>query len=97
MMMSTPFASDIVESSMRIMVDGDDIRVAFSKARSTKPRTVYRLECCQSPTELVLNALVRLWRACFCCTSLHQSVRQSLSVVNHVVGPSASVTHHKAG
>jgi len=31
MMMSTPFAFDIVESSMRIMVDGDDIRVAFSK------------------------------------------------------------------
>jgi len=31
MMMSTPFTFDIVESSMRIMVDGDDIRVAFSK------------------------------------------------------------------
>jgi len=31
MMMSTPFAFDIVESSMRIMVDGDDTRVAFSK------------------------------------------------------------------
>jgi len=29
MMMSTPFAFDIAESSMRIMVDGDDIRVAF--------------------------------------------------------------------
>jgi len=31
MMMSTPFAFDIVESSMRIMVGGDDIRVVFSK------------------------------------------------------------------
>jgi len=31
MMMSTSFAFDIVESSMRITVDGDDIRVAFSK------------------------------------------------------------------
>jgi len=30
MMMSTPFAFDIVESSMRIMVDDDDIKVAFS-------------------------------------------------------------------
>jgi len=29
MMMSTPFAFDIVESSMRTVVDGDDIRVAF--------------------------------------------------------------------
>jgi len=29
MMMSTPFAFDIVESSMRIMVDGDDIRVCI--------------------------------------------------------------------
>jgi len=27
-MVSTPFAFDIVENSMRIMVDGDDIRVA---------------------------------------------------------------------
>jgi len=27
MMMSTPFAFDIVESSMRIVVDGVDIRV----------------------------------------------------------------------
>jgi len=27
MMMSTPFAFDIVESSMRMMVDDDDIRV----------------------------------------------------------------------
>jgi len=35
MMMSTPFAFDIVENSMRIMVDGDDIRVAFSFKRST--------------------------------------------------------------
>jgi len=32
MMMSTPFSTfDIGESSMRIMVDGIDIRVAFSK------------------------------------------------------------------
>jgi len=31
MMMSTPFAFDIVENSMRIMVDGVDIRVACSK------------------------------------------------------------------
>jgi len=27
----TPFAFDMEENSMRIMVDGDDIRVAFSK------------------------------------------------------------------
>jgi len=31
MIMSTPFAFDIVEISMRIMVDGDDIRWVFSK------------------------------------------------------------------
>jgi len=31
MMMSTPFVFNIVENSMRIMVDGDDVRVAFSK------------------------------------------------------------------
>jgi len=31
MMMSAPSAFDIVESSMKIMVDGDDIRVAFSE------------------------------------------------------------------
>jgi len=30
MMMSTPFVFGIVENSMRIMVDGGDIRVAFS-------------------------------------------------------------------
>jgi len=30
MIMSTPFAFDIVENSIRTMVDGDDIRVAFS-------------------------------------------------------------------
>jgi len=30
-LMSTPFAFDIVENSMNLMVDGDDIRVAFSK------------------------------------------------------------------
>jgi len=30
MMMSTPFVFNIVENSMRIMVDGDDVRVAFS-------------------------------------------------------------------
>jgi len=30
MMMSTPFAFDIVENLMRIVVDGDDIRVASS-------------------------------------------------------------------
>jgi len=31
MMMSTPFAFDIVKNLMRIMVDGVDIRVPFSK------------------------------------------------------------------
>jgi len=35
--MSTPFAFDIVESSMRIMVDDDDIRVAFSKDLQREP------------------------------------------------------------
>jgi len=29
-MVSTPFAFDVVENSMRVVVDGDDIRVAFS-------------------------------------------------------------------
>jgi len=33
MIMSTPFAFDIVENFIRMMVDGDDIRVAFSKDR----------------------------------------------------------------
>jgi len=37
MMMSTPFAFDIVESSMRIMVDDDDIRVAFSQDLQREP------------------------------------------------------------
>jgi len=37
MMMSTPFAFDIVENSMRIMVDGDDIRVACSKDLQREP------------------------------------------------------------
>jgi len=37
MMMSTPFAFDIVKNSMRIMVDGDDIRVAFSKDLQREP------------------------------------------------------------
>jgi len=37
MMMSTPLAFDIVESSMRIMVDDDDIRVAFSKGLQREP------------------------------------------------------------
>jgi len=32
----TPFAFDTVQNSMRIMVDGDDIRVAFSKDLCTK-------------------------------------------------------------
>jgi len=36
-MVSTPFAFDIVESSMRIMVDGDDIRVAVSKDLQMEP------------------------------------------------------------
>jgi len=36
-MMMTPFALDIVESSMRIMVEGDDIRVAFSKDLQREP------------------------------------------------------------
>jgi len=38
-MMSTPFAFDRVENSMRIMamVDGDDIRVAFSKDLQREP------------------------------------------------------------
>jgi len=36
MMMSTPFAFDTVESSMRVVVDGVDIRVAFSKDLHTK-------------------------------------------------------------
>jgi len=35
-MMSTPFAFDTVESSMRVVVDGVDIRVAFSKDLHTK-------------------------------------------------------------
>jgi len=34
---STPFAFDMVESSMRIMVDDDDIRVAFSKDLQREP------------------------------------------------------------
>jgi len=37
MMMSTPFVFDIVESSIRIMVDDDDIRVAFSKDLPREP------------------------------------------------------------
>jgi len=37
MMMNTPFAFDIMESSMRIMVDRDDIRVAFSKDLRREP------------------------------------------------------------
>jgi len=37
MMMSTPFAFDIVENSMRIMVDGDDIRLAFSRDLQREP------------------------------------------------------------
>jgi len=44
MMMSTPFAFDIVESSMRMMVDDDDIRVAFSpKISKRTPELVIRL------------------------------------------------------
>jgi len=31
MMMSTPFAFDVVENSMRVTVDGDGVRVAFLK------------------------------------------------------------------
>jgi len=37
MIMSTPFAFDTVESSMRIVVDGDGIRVAFSKDLQSEP------------------------------------------------------------
>jgi len=37
MMMSTPFTFDIMESSMRIMTDGDDIRVAFFKDLQREP------------------------------------------------------------
>jgi len=37
MMMSTLFAFDIVESSMRIMVEDDDSRVAFSKDLQREP------------------------------------------------------------
>jgi len=36
-MMSTPFAFDIVETSMRIMVDADDIRLIFSKDLQREP------------------------------------------------------------
>jgi len=37
MMMSTPFAFDTVESSMRITVDGGGARVAFSKDLQREP------------------------------------------------------------
>jgi len=43
MMMSTPFVCGIVENSMRIIVDGGGIRVAFFK-RSTK-RTPELVSC----------------------------------------------------
>jgi len=35
--MSTPFVFGIVEKSMRLMVDGGDIRVAFSKDLPREP------------------------------------------------------------
>jgi len=53
-MMSTPFAFDIVESSMRIMVDGDDIRVAFSKDLQREP-----LSFCDQASRL--EGMVALW------------------------------------
>jgi len=37
MMMSTPFVFGTVENSMRIMVDGGDIRVDFSKDLQREP------------------------------------------------------------
>jgi len=39
MMMSTSFAFDLVENSMRMMVDVDDIRVTFSKDLQCVART----------------------------------------------------------
>jgi len=52
MMMSTPFAFDIVESSMRIMVDGDDIRVVFSKDLQREPLSL----SCVMQAHLILSA-----------------------------------------
>jgi len=44
MMMSSPYAFDYVESSMRIMVDGDDIRLWPSlKIYKGTPELVIRL------------------------------------------------------
>jgi len=37
MMMSTGIAFDIVENSVRIMMDGDGVRVAFSKDLQREP------------------------------------------------------------
>jgi len=43
-MMSTPFAFDILENSMRIMVDDDDIRmVLFQRSTKGTPELVIRL------------------------------------------------------